>query len=71
MTPNKFNRMHENWLQSGNPADDPDLILCEFCEEPMEFGEDFDYDEDTGRVVSVGSSWSCCNQKCTGQHQEK
>lgn len=69
----KFNRMHDNWLQSGNPADEPEGPDCNICGNCLEYEEDFDMDEETGRVYRSGGSWHCTNEHCgeTAQEEEQ
>lgn len=55
---------YDQWLQSGNPADDPDPEVCEKCGETMEWEDDVDLDEETGRPRASGGSWSCPNRNC-------
>jgi hypothetical protein len=50
---------YDNWLQQGNPADEEDAEICEDCGEFMEFEDDVDVDEDTGRAYVCGGSWTC------------
>lgn len=71
MTNDKFNRMHDLWLQSGNPDDDPDGPCCDICSEPMEYEEDFDFDEDTGKVYRSGGGWNCTNKNCGETEKEE
>jgi len=57
-------RNYDAWLQHGNPADDPDPEICDVCGETMEWEDDVDVDEDTGRARACGGSWGCTNRDC-------
>jgi len=57
-------RNYDQWLQQGNPADEPDPEFCETCDQAMEWDVDVDVDEDTGRARACGGSWHCTNENC-------
>lgn len=56
-------RNYDNWLQKGNPADEPDDEICEECGAIMEYEDDVDVDEETGKPYISGGSFTCPNCK--------
>jgi hypothetical protein len=53
-----------------DPRDEiPDPPCCEWCDDPMEWEGDAEYDSDTGRVVACGGSFSCVNSSCPEKNQ--
>jgi hypothetical protein len=55
---------YDAWLQSGNPADDPEDEMCETCGTAMVWEDNVDIDEDTGRARLCGGSWTCPSRSC-------
>lgn len=68
MNKEQFDRMHDRWLQLGNPADEEDPAICSLCNEFMEYEQDVDVDEH-GRPYLSGGSWHCNNKTC-GEENE-
>ena len=59
---------YDSWLNSGNPADIPDVPeegICPHCDEEMTSEADVDNDPETGKhYYSGGGVWFCTNKSC-------
>lgn len=68
-------RNYDRWLNSGNPADEPEIPeegYCPHCGEEMSFEADVDCDEETGKAYYCGGgSWSCENKNCPPEKEEQ
>jgi hypothetical protein len=64
-------RNYDAWLERDNPANDPEPPECDKCGQHMEWEEDAERCEETGRVVSAGGSWSCMNQDCGLDNEDR
>lgn len=50
---------YDDWLQKGNPAEEPDDEICETCGEIMEYEDGVDVDEETGKAYLCFGGWTC------------
>jgi hypothetical protein len=52
---------YDDWLQKGNPDEEPEPKFCEACDAVMEYEDDVDVDEETGKAYVCFGGWSCPN----------
>ena len=71
MNDRQFAAAHDRWLNAGNPADEEDDEICDVCGECMEYEEDVDVDEDSGRAYVCGGGWCCTNKNCGEEDPEE
>lgn len=55
---------YDSWKTLDETLESPDEEICSICGETMEFREDVDVDEETGRAYLCGGGWHCCNKDC-------
>ena len=55
---------YDSWLTHDSASEEADPEICETCKELMEWRDDVDVDEDTGKAYLCGGSWHCRNKNC-------
>lgn len=56
----------DNWLQSGNPTEEPDAEECDRCGGDMVFIPEVGECEESGRMFMSGGYWKCPSRRCGG-----
>lgn len=55
---------YDSWRTHDPASDEPEADICETCGSVMEWEDDVDVDEETGRAYRCGGHWSCKNPSC-------
>lgn len=55
---------YDSWLTEGSSSEEGEPDICETCGELMEWEDDVDVDEYTGKAYLSGGGWCCRNKNC-------
>ena len=60
---------YDSWKTHDPASEEAEQDICETCGELMEWVDDVDVDEETGKAYLCGGNWHCPNKNC-GQEQK-